>query len=150
MRGDLRPLLAGREARAASAAQPRFGDLGDYLVGSHVEQRLFKGGVAADGDVFLNAFRVYMSAVLKRNAGLLLVEGDILLTDIALAVLVINKAVYDLVVEDSFLDYLLTVIDCDLYVQKTHGLNAHQRSHLAEAVASAVLQADRFIVAFML
>ena len=80
-----------------------------------------------------------MSAVLKSNAGLLLIEGDILLTNIALAVIVINKAVYDLVVENRFFNYLLTVVDCDLYVQKAHGFDAHQRPHLAEAVASAVL-----------
>ena len=148
--GNLRPLLAGREACAASAAQTGVGNFGDYLVGGHVKQRLFKGGVAADGNVFLNAFRVYVSAVLKSNAGLLLIEGDILLTNIALAVLMVNKAVDDLVVENGLFYYLLAVVNRDLYVQKPHRLYAHERTHLAEAVAAAVLEADRFVVRFVL
>ena len=148
--GNLRPLLAGREACAASAAQTGVGNFGDYLVGGHVKQRLFKGGVAADGNVLLNAFRVYVSAVLKSNAGLLLIEGDILLTNIALAVLMVNKAVDDLIVENGLFYYLLAVVNRDLYVQKPHRLYAHERTHLAEAVAAAVLEADRFVVRFVL
>ena len=91
-----------------------------------------------------------MSAVLKRNTGLLLIEGDILLTNIALAVLMVNKAVDDLVVENGLFYYLLAVVNRDLYVQKPHRFYAHERTHLAEAVAAAVLEADRFVVRFVL
>ena len=95
---DLRPLLAGGEARAAAASQAGLGDHIDDLVGGHVEYGLFKSRVAADGDILLDALCVNVTAMLKSNTGLLLVEGDILLAVVGSAVVVVNESVDDIVV----------------------------------------------------
>ena len=49
------PLEAGREARAAAAAQARLLDLVDDLLGRHLGERLGERRVAVAGDVFLDA-----------------------------------------------------------------------------------------------
>ena len=113
----LSPLLAGREAAAASAAQDGVGYFLDDILRLHIKKRLFKGGIAAGCYVFLNALGVYVAAVLKGNARLLAIEGDILLTAVGFVVLMIYEAVNDLVLEDCFFDYLLAILDLDLDIE---------------------------------
>ena len=92
MRGDLSPLFARGEARAASAAKSGQSYLVDDLVGAHVKQRLFECRVAADGDVFINAFNAYPAAVFKRYFDLMLIERDLVLSFVDLVVLLEKQA----------------------------------------------------------
>ena len=147
---DAFPLLAGREARAASAAQTRLRYLGNYLVRSHVKQRLFKCGISAFGYIFLGTLGVYMAAVLEGDVKLLFVKRYVLLMNVAFAFFTVEKAVYDLVTENGFFDYLLAVINRNLCIHKAHRLYTHQRPHLAESEAAASLETDRFLVTFVL
>ena len=147
---NLRPLFAGGEARAASAAQTRLRYLGNYLVRSHVKQRLFKCGISAFGYIFLGTLGVYMAAVLEGDVKLLFVKRYVLLMNVAFAFFTVEKAVYDLVTENGFFDYLLAVINRNLCIHKAHRLYTHQRPHLAESEAAASLETDRFLVTFVL
>ena len=139
---DLRPLAPGREARAAAAAQTGIAHGLDDLVRLHLEQGLGQRAVAADGQVLLDGFRVDMAAVLEHAAGLLFVKRDVLLALIQLAVLVVAQALDELAAEDGLLDDLLHVADLTLRVQPALRLDAHQRAHLAKAVAAGLFQAD--------
>ena len=146
VRRDLRPLFARREARAAAAAQTGIAhDLHD-LVRLHLEQRLGQRAVAADGQILLDGFRVDVAAVLKHAAGLTLVKRDILLPLIELAAPIVAEALDELPAEDGLLNDLLHVADLALGVQPALGLDAHQRSHLAKAVAAGLFQADGVVV----
>ena len=127
---------------AAAAAQAGIAHGLDDLVRLHLEQGLGQRAVAADGQVLLDGFRVDMAAVLKHAAGLLFVKRDVLLALIQLAVLVVAQALDELAAEDGLLDDLLHVADLALRVQPALRLDAHQRAHLAKAVAAGLLQAD--------
>ena len=113
----LSPLLAGREASAASAAQDGVGYFLDDVLRLHIKKCFLKCGITADCYVFLNALGVYVTAVLKRHAGLLAIEGDILLTAVRFVVLMIYEAVNYLVFEDGFFDYLLAILDLHLDIE---------------------------------
>ena len=139
--GYLRPFLAGREARTAAAAQTRVGDLGDDLVGSHVEQGLFKRGISADGDILLYALGGDVAAVGESHAGLALVERYILLAAVGAAVVVIYESVYDFALEYGAFDYLIAVLRLYLHIKDTCRLNADKRSKGAQTVAAAGLEA---------
>ena len=136
------PLQAGGEARAAAAAQAGIAHGLDDLVRLHLEQGLGQRAVAADGQVLLDGFRVDMAAVLEHAAGLLFVKRDVLLALIQFAVLLVAQALDEFAAEDGLLDDLLHVADLALRVQPALRLDAHQRAHLAKAVAAGLLQAD--------
>ena len=55
--GDRGPLATGREGRAATAEEPRFGDLGGHALGAHLEGA-GEGRVAAVGPVVVERGRV--------------------------------------------------------------------------------------------
>ena len=69
-----------------------------------------------------------MAAMLKSNSGLVLVEGNVLLTGIRLAAVVIDKAINNLIVEDAILNDFLAVRFLNLHIQKTCGLDSDKRS----------------------
>ena len=142
----LRPLAAGGESSAPAAPQAGFRDLVDNLVAGHVEERLFKGGIAVQRDILADGGGVDMAAVLQHDAVLLLVEGDVLLTAADFAHLVIGQAIDVTAVLDGFLNDLLAVRKLNLGVQPALRIDAHQRAHLAEAMAAALLEADGVIV----
>ncbi len=71
------PLVAGGEAPAAPAAQPRLLDLVDDLLGLHLEEHLGQGGVAADRDVVLYRGGIDLVVGIKKEPLLLLVERNV-------------------------------------------------------------------------
>ena len=87
-----------------------------------------------------------MAAVLQHHALLLGVEGNLLLPAVDLAVLPVGQPLHALAAEDGLLHDLLAVVQLHLGVQPALGLHPHQRAHLAEAVAAALLEAHGFVV----
>ena len=128
-------------ARAAAAAKAGVGDLLNDLFPAHLEQGFGQRRVAADGEVFLNALGVDVAAVLQHAAGLLLVEGDVLLPLVELAVLLVAQALDKLAAQDGLLDDLFHVLGVNLGIEPALRLDAHQGAHLAEAVAAGFLDA---------
>ena len=140
------PFPAGGEAAAAPAPEAGVGDgLADLLV-RHLEQGLFKAGVAALGDVLLNILRVAGAAVLQNHPVLLLVEGNILLPGVGHAVQMVHQAVDDLTAQDGLFDDLMTVLGPHMDVHDAHGLDVDQGAHLAEAVAAAHLHVEALLL----
>ena len=80
--------------------------------------------------------------MLKNDTGLLTVEGDRRLLAVDLAVLLIYKAVNTLAADNSLFYDLLAILKLYLGVKPALGLDANERTHFAEAVASALLESD--------
>ena len=137
----LSPFPPGREAAAAPATQVGFLDLIHDLLAIHVKQSLFKGLVAADGDVLLNGGSVDVAAVLQHSTGLLFIEGDFFLGFIDLPIHLIAQPLDGLAAQNGLFDDLLAVVLLYLNIQPALGLDAHQRAHFAKAVAAAALDA---------
>ena len=112
------------------------------LVAGHLKQRLFKGGIAALGDIFLDILRVAAAAVFQDDPLLPLIEGDILLPGIGHAVQMVDQTVDDLAAQNGLFQDLAAVLGLHMDIQDAHGLDMHQRAHLAEAVAAAHLHMD--------
>ena len=87
-----------------------------------------------------------MPAVLEHVARLLLVERDFFLLFEDLAVLRIGEALYMLAADDGLLHYLFAVGGLHLDVEPALRLDADERPHLAEAVASGFFEADGIVV----
>ena len=126
------------------------GDLLDDFVPGHVEQGLFQGGVTANGQVLLQAGGVDMSAVLQHQAGLAVVEGDVGLALVDLAVLAVGQALYQAALDHGLLNDILAVGQLHLGVQVALGLYPHQGAHLTKAVAAAFFQGHALVVGFLL
>ena len=101
--GRERPLFAGREARAAAAAQAGFRYLINHVLRRHIEERLFKRLVAVAGDVLVDHIRIDRAAVAQHNAELLLVEIDAFDGDVDLALFLIVEQAGDLTAFDDVL-----------------------------------------------
>ena len=139
------PLTSGGEPAAAPAPQAGVGNfLADGLIG-HLKQGLFKGGVPALGDVFLQIFRVTGAAAGQHHPVLLFIEGDILLPGIGHAVLVIGQPFDDLAAQQRSLHDLAAILRLHADIHHTQRLDMHQRSHLAEAVAATHLDVQTLL-----
>ena len=139
------PLTSGGEPAAAPAPQTGVRDLPADRRAIHVEQRLFKGGVPALGNVFLQIFRVTGAAAGQHHPVLLLVKGDILLPGIGHAVLVIGQPFDDLAAQQRSLHDLAAILRLHADIHHTQRLDMHQRSHLAEAVAATHLDVQALL-----
>ena len=140
------PLAARGESAAAAAPESRVRDgLADFLSG-HLEEGLFKAGVAALGDILLNILGVAAAAVFQHHPVLLFVEGDILLPGIGHAVQVVYQPVDDLSAENRLFQNLVAVLRLDMDVHDAHGLDMNQRTHLAKAVAAAHLHMEALLL----
>ena len=135
------PLTSGGEPAAAPEAG--VGDLPADRRAVHVEQGLFKGGVPALGDVFLQIFRVTGAAAGQHHPVLLFIEGDILLPGIGHAVLVIGQPFDDLAAQQRSLHDLAAILRLHADIHHTQRLDMHQRS--AEAVAATHLDVQTLL-----
>jgi len=135
------PLAAGVEAGAAAAALARDRHLLDHLVRRHLEEGLGKPRVGALGDRIEDVGRVDAADVAHRHPQLVLVERDLRVGGDPLAVgrVLVGEARDDLAAEHGLLDDLLDVCGLDLGVEDARRQQRHQRSALAEAVASGGL-----------
>ncbi len=88
-----------------------------------------------------------MAAVLQHETGLLFIEWYILLTGIANAVLMIAEPFDYLAVHYGLFHYLFAVLKLYLGVKVAIGFYAHEGTHLAEAVAAALLKAHGLRIA---
>jgi hypothetical protein len=147
---DLCPLFAGGEAAAASAAELGLGDFVNDIIGSHVEQSLFKSGVTADAEIFLDGKCINVAAVFKNDAGLVFVEGNFFLFPVDFAVALICKPVDGLVVENRFFNDFFAIGKLNLGVEVSLGFDANKGTHFAEAVAAALFHCDAVIGIFCL
>jgi len=146
---DAVPLSARGKARAAAAAQSGIEDLtADVLVG-HLKERLFKGGVAVVGKVFVNVLGVRRAAVFQHHALLLGVKGDLIVLGVPHAIELIEQALDRLAAEDGPFNDLIAVLEPDVRVKKALRLDLKQRSHFAEAVAAALFEVDGVVSALM-
>ena len=137
---NLLPFASGRKSAATASAQTGLGDLIDDLLGTHIKQCLCNGAVTAKSNIFGNALGVDASAVFKGDTRLLFIKWNIFLLYIGFETFVlINKAVYHLVMNNTFLDDLLAVLELYLQIKPPHWLDPKKWSHLTEAVASAFL-----------
>ena len=145
------PLAAGRETAAAASAQPGIGDrFADFLVG-HFKQRLFKAGITALCDIFLDILRIRCAAVLQNDAVLPLVEGNILLAGVRHAIQMIYEAVNDLAAQNGSFQNFAAVLRLYMDIHDAQRFNMHQRPHFTEAVASAQLHVQAvFLIAVVL
>ena len=131
------PLHAGREARAAAAAQARLEHLLDDLLGRHLEEHLLDRLVAVARDVVLDLLGVDHAAVAEHDAVLLLVERDVRLGDELLRLLgVVAEALHDTALHEVLGDDLLHVLGLDLDVERALGKYLDDRALLAEAEAA--------------
>ena len=85
-----------------------------------------------------------MTAVLQNDSGLLLVERDLLLGLVDLAVFLECEPLDMFAVHDGLFYDLLAVLDFYLRVEPALRLDAHQRASFAEAVAAALLEGYAF------
>ena len=143
--GEL-PLHAGREARAAAAAQARLEHLVDDLLGRHLEEHLLDRLVAVARDVVLDLLGVDHAAVPEDDAVLdhaavpeddavlFLVERDVRLGDELLRLLgIVAEALDDAPFDEVLCDDLLHVFGLDLDVERALREDLHDRTLLAEA-----------------
>ena len=107
--GHLAPFFAGGEARAAAAPELGVGNSLNDGLGRHFKEGFFKALVSAGSNGRLNALRVDMAAVLQHQAGLLGVEGDLLLRGIDLVILTEHQPLHRLTPEDRFFKDLAAV-----------------------------------------
>ena len=84
--------------------------------------------------------------MLQHKAGLLLIEGYIVLLLAHHAALLVGKALNMLALHYGTLYYLLAVADLYLGIQPAFGLYAHKRAHLAKAVAAALFKSYGFLM----
>ena len=144
---DAFPLLAGREAGAASAAQTGVYNLGTDFGGRHVKERFFQGRIAVVCQIFIQVFRVGVAAGLENDALLLFIEGDIVVLDVGGVRELVQKALDDFAVEDGLFEDFLAVLRMDMGIENAFGLDLNQRSHLAEALTAAPLEVKRVLAA---
>ena len=142
----LLPLFTCGEATASSTAKLGLGYLRNDVISGHIEESLLKCGISTDSNILTDRVGIYLTAVLKHHSCLLLVEGDLGLLSVDLAVLLVCKAVNALAAENSLLNYLLAVLCLYLCVKPSLGLDAEKRTHFAEAVAAALLKSDLLAV----
>ncbi|OPY04819.1 MAG: hypothetical protein A4E67_02230 [Syntrophaceae bacterium PtaB.Bin038] len=145
-RGALRelPLEPRREPGAAAAAQARFEDLRDDLLGRHLREGLSHARVAVAGDVLLDVLGVDEAAVsqhpeiLKREEGDLLHRGDTLF----LARLLVEEPLDGASLDEVLLDELGDVLRLDAHVDDAFGVDDHDGPLRAEAVAPGLDDLD--------
>ena len=65
------PFEPRREACTTATCESRYLDFFDNILGSHCFEHLFKCSIAVTGCVFVYNFRIYNSAVTKRDSSLL-------------------------------------------------------------------------------
>ena len=144
------PLVAGWEAAAPASAEIGFLDLVDDVLGGHLKESLLQGREAVDGNVALDGIGVDAAGIFQDQTGLLAVEGDVLLAGIDLAVLLVGQALDQLTADDGLVHDLFAVLELDLGVEPALGHEADQGTHLAEAVTSALFEADSLLVVVFL
>ena len=139
---NLLPLLTCGESTSSASAELGFGDLSDNLSAGHIKESLFKCRIAADSDILADGVRVDLTAMLENHTGLLTVEGDRGLLAVDLAVLFINQTVDALAADNCLFYDFFAILNLYLGVKPALGLDADKGTHLAEAVASALLESD--------
>ena len=144
------PFAPGGEAAAAAATEAGVGDLLADSFRRHGEQRLFKGGVAALGDVFVQILGIAGAAAGQHHAVLLFIEGDILLPGVGDTVPLIGQTLDDLAAHHRLFHDLAAVLRLDMDVHDAQRLDMYQRAHLAEAVAAAHLDVQALFLAAVL
>ncbi len=130
------------EAAAAAPAQVRFGNLMNDLVRAHLEQTLFERAVAVQREILADGTCIDVTARFEHEARLPLIERDVLLLFDDFAFLFVAEALDETTVDDRLFDDLLAVGKLHLRVQPAVRLDAHERTHLTEAVTAAFLDAD--------
>ena len=133
------PLAPGREAAAAPTTETGIGNLAADGFVRHVEQGFFKGAVAVLGDVLLQILGIAVAAALQHHAVLLFIEGNILLTGVGNAVLMVGQALNDLAAQQGALHDLVAVLGLDANVHDAQRLDVDKAAHFTEAMAAAHL-----------
>ena len=103
-----------------------------------------QGAVAADGEVVLQALRIDLAVQAEDQAGLLLVEGDVILVDDLLARggIDVEQPVDDLPLQDGLVDDLACVREPDPLVEDLLRGDDDHRAPLAEAMAAGGPEVD--------
>ena len=142
----LRPFASRRKPAAAAPAQITFRDFVDDVVRRAVKQRGFKSAIAAKTEILTDAGRVDLPAVFQHETSLFLIKRNLVLFGIGRSILRKRKPLDALAAENGTLHDFFTVFQLGLCVKPALRLDAHQRPHLAETVAAALLQANAFAV----
>ena len=132
-----RPLRAGREPRAAAAADARVGDALDDPLGRLLGQREARGLVAAAREALLDALRVDDPDVAQGDARLLLVEADLVPVahDLAGRRVLVHELLDGHAVLEVLVDDLLDVLGLEPAVERV--VRAHREGALrAEPVTA--------------
>ena len=133
------PFLTCRETAAASSAKVGFFYHVKTFFFGHFEEDFFKTGISAYCDVFFDILCVDMSTVLKYQTHLSGIERDGFFALVYLSVLMVKQPLDRLPLTDSFLIDFFAVFWFNLNVEDSERFDSHQRSHFAEAMASALL-----------
>ena len=143
------PLTACGEAAAAATTEAAVHDLLADGGGLHVEQRLFKGGVTAQGQIFIDVLGIAAARVLHNHAVLALIEGDVITVHV-LTLALVEQTVDDLVAEDGFFNDLVAVLHLHMGVEDASRLDGNERADLTETVTAALLQVQTLLARLVL
>ena len=149
VRRGQRPLSAGREAAAASAAQTGVGDHLDDVLGRHFGQHLAQSGIAVHGDVFVDVFGVNNTAVAQNDAVLCLIERGVVEGNVALngfrgAGVVIDKALDDSAFQEMLGHDLRDIVCRHAAVERAVGMDDDNRAERAQTEAAGLHDLDLF------
>ena len=133
------PFPARREARAAAAAKPGFGDHIDDVLRRHFREYFAERFVTVIRDVFLDLFGVDHAAVAQRHAVLLFIEiGVVERLDAAVFGnrFLIKKAGHDAPFDDVLIDDFIDVFHFYLRIERAFGIDDHDRAKCTEPEAA--------------
>ena len=146
---DALPLTTSGEAAAAATTEAAVHDLLADLGISHLKQRLFKGGVTAQGQIFIDVLGVTAARVLHDHAVLSLIEGDVIAMHV-LPLALVEQTVNDLIAEDGFFNNLVAVLHLHMGVEDARRLDGYQGANFAETVTAALLQVQTLLARLVL
>ncbi len=142
---DAFPLGAGGKAAAAPSSQVGFLDFLQYLLRSHPGKGLGKRGIAADGQVVVDALRIDTAVGAEDDALLVLVEGDLrFVDDLFVGGRVgIEQTLDDLLLLYGLGDDLGNILRLYLEIADLLRADDDDRTPLAEPVAAGLPDIDR-------
>ena len=122
------PFHPGGESGTATSAQTGDFHLVDDIFRGHVEQHLLQRLVSVTGDIFLDILRIDETTVAKYDTELLLVELDVLATDMGALALIVQQALDLAALYQMLADQFLRIAWLDVHVERVFRQDLDNRS----------------------